>query len=182
MIYKCDIFKFAKIFWNFQPFILRSASKIDQWALILHLTFNIYFWSFLLYLIFSQNSIGYTHSMFSQNESLINKTCVAVMNCKTPHFYEPIRSLAFVVQPTISAIPSIFKILFFERMKEEGLIFEQNFYLKRGKISCRSCSMSNFRKWSFSTLRTPSSRLELRVICDLFINFFICSFERPESQ
>ena len=45
-------------------------------------------------------------------ESLINKACVAVMNCKTPHFYKPIRSLAFVVQPSISVIPLIFKILF----------------------------------------------------------------------
>ena len=62
----------------------------------------------------------FNHSMFSdqpfsQNESSINKTCVAVMNCKTLHFNNPIRSLAFVIQPTMSETPSIFKILYFSR-------------------------------------------------------------------
>ena len=86
---------------------------------------------------------------FSQNESSINKTCVAVMNCKTLHFNKPIRSLAFVIQPTMSETPSIFKILYFSREFKERIIFEQNFFLKRKIDSWRSFEMSHSRKQSF---------------------------------
>ena len=73
--------------------------------------------------------------MFGQNESLINKTCVAVMNCKTSHFYKSIRSLATKVQPTISAIPLIFKILFFRENERRKIYLWTEFLFEKKKIA-----------------------------------------------
>ena len=89
--------------------------------------------------------------MFGQNESLINKTCVAVMNCKTSHFYKSIRSLATKVQPTISAIPLIFKILFFRENERRKIYLWTEFLFEKKKNSWRSFASGHFRPCALQT-------------------------------